>query len=155
MALDGPFDAVVCTMAIMDIPVIEPMLQAVRTLLKPQGRFVFSVMHPAFNSNGARKVEEQEDRHGELRVVRSMKVTSYLDLPLQKGTGIRGEPAPHYYFHRPLHRLLGACFDAGLVMDGIEEPTFSSPGEERRAFDWRNIPQVPPALVVRLRPGAN
>ncbi len=153
-AFGGPFDAVVCTMAIMDIPVIDPMLRAIRTLLNPQGRFVFSVMHPAFNSNGANMVEEQEDRDGELVVIRSMKVTSYLDVPVQKGVGIRGEPVPHYYFHRPLHRLLGACFDAGLVMDAIEEPAFSSPGEERKAFDWKNMPQIPPVLVVRLRPGA-
>lgn len=153
VGLGGPFDAAVCTMALMDIPVIEPLLRGVRRLLGPAGRFVFSVTHPAFNSNGARMVEELEDRDGELVTVRAMRVEKYLDVPIGKGAGIRGEPEAHYYFHRPLHVLLGACFDAGLVMDGIEEPRFPEPGDERRAFDWRNYRQIPPVLVVRMRSG--
>ena len=46
------FDAAVCTMALMDIPTIEPVLTTLPSLLKPSGRFVFSVQHPCFNSNG-------------------------------------------------------------------------------------------------------
>src|SRR5829696_5874880 len=45
------FDSAVCSMAMMDMPTIDPLLRAVRTLLKPAGRFVFSLPHPCFNSN--------------------------------------------------------------------------------------------------------
>lgn len=148
----GRFDAAVCTMAIMDLPAIEPMLRAVHLLLKPHGRLVFSVTHPAFNSTGTRLVEEQEERDGELVANYAVKVGRYLDIPVERGVAIRGEPVSHYYFHRSLSRLFGACFEAGFAVDGLEEPAFAEPAPERRSFDWRNYGQIPPVLVVRLRP---
>jgi SAM-dependent methyltransferase len=151
LALGGPFDAAVCAMAIMDIPAIEPLLRAVFALLRPGGRFVFSVMHPAFFHTRARLVEEQFDDGDGVRVERAIRVTAYLDVPVEKGTGVTGEPEPHYYFHRPLGRLLTACFAAGFVLDGMEEPAFAGPGDPDRAFDWHNYPQFPPVLVCRLR----
>ena len=47
---ETPFDAISCTMAIMDIASIEPLSFAINQLLKPGGRFIYSVMHPSFNS---------------------------------------------------------------------------------------------------------
>jgi len=46
----GRFDAAVCSMALMDLPTIAPLLSALRRLLKPGGQFVFSVPHPCFSS---------------------------------------------------------------------------------------------------------
>ena len=151
LALGGPFDAAVCAMAMMDLPVIEPLLRAVFALLRPGGRFVFTVMHPAFFSTRARQVEEQFDTNGEVSVERAIKVTAYLDVPVEKGAGIPGEPEPHYYFHRPIARLLTACFEAGFVLDGMEEPAFAGGRDPTAAFAWRNYHQFPPVLVCRLR----
>jgi len=152
LALGGPFDAAVCAMAIMDLPVIEPLLRALRQLLRPGGRFVFTIMHPVFFSTRARLIEEQFDDASGSHVERSIKVTAYLDVPVEKGTGVQGEPQPHYYFHRSISGLLSACFDAGFVLDGMEEPRFEGVGDPSKAFDWRNYPQFPPLLVCRLRP---
>src|SRR5205085_5535898 len=44
------FDKAVCTMALMDMPEIQPLFSALPGLLKPGGRFVFSVTHPCFHS---------------------------------------------------------------------------------------------------------
>lgn len=151
LALGGPFDAAVCAMAIMDLPVIEPLLRALHHLLRPGGRFVFTIMHPVFFSTRARLIEEQFDDTSGSRVERSIKVTGYLDVPVEKGTGVQGEPQPHYYFHRSISRLLTGCFDAGFVLDGMEEPRFDGDGDASKAFDWRNYPQFPPLLVCRLR----
>lgn len=151
MALRGPFDAAVCAMAIMDLPIIEPLLRAMYRLLRPGGRFVFTVMHPVFFSTRARLIEEQFDDASGSRIERSIKVTGYLDVPVEKGTGVQGEPQPHYYFHRSISGLLGACFAAGFVLDGMEEPRFEGGGDSSKAFDWRNYPQFPPLLVCRLR----
>ncbi|HLB29507.1 MAG TPA: class I SAM-dependent methyltransferase, partial [Dehalococcoidia bacterium] len=54
----GPqrFDAAVCTMALMDMATIEPLLSALGQLLKPGGPFVFSVMHPCFNNTAGCKM---------------------------------------------------------------------------------------------------
>lgn len=46
---EGEYEAIVSTMALMDMPVITPLFRAVRRLLKTSGRFVFATMHPAFN----------------------------------------------------------------------------------------------------------
>jgi len=96
-------------------------------------------------------IEELDDREGKLVPIYAMKVVSYATPRIQKGAGIRGEPVPHYYFHRPLSVLLGACFAAGLVADGLEEPTFAGAAPERRSFDWRNYGETPAVLVVRTR----
>lgn len=154
---EGCFDAAVCNMALMDLPVIEPLLGALRRLLKPgKGRFVFTVQHPAFNSNGVRLCLEEEDRDGSLVETYAVKITGYLDLPPGVGAGAPGEPAPHPYFHRPLGELFGACFGAGFVIDGLEEPSFPAPEEDeeppRRALSWRNFRGIPPVLAARTRP---
>lgn len=151
---DQEFDAVLCSMALMDIPVLDPLLWAAHALLKPAGRFVFSQSHPVFNHNGARMAEEQEDRQGQLVTSFSMKVVEYLDVPIQKAMGARGEPESHYDFHRPLSRLLNTAFAAGFVLDALAEPAFHEQPPERRSFSWANYHQIPPVLVARLRPAS-
>lgn len=149
------FDAAICAMAIMDMADIDPLMRAMSQIVKVGGRFVFSLMHPCFNTSGVSLVVEEEDRQGELVVTHSLKTTKYLGLAPQKGLGMIGQPAPHYYFHRPLHTLFNACFRAGLVMDGLEEPAFHHPHDgsqsSSRAFDWANYQEIPPVLVARLR----
>ena len=148
----GPaeFDAAVCNMALMDMACISPLLRAVRRTLKAGGRFVFSVPHPCFNTNGTTLLAERDDYEGEGTVTFSVQVRQYRSLTPLKGIGIAGQPELHYYFHRPLHTLLGACFAAGMAMDGLEEPTFPIPGADR-APRWDNCPEIPPVLAVRLR----
>ena len=153
---EGRFDATVCNMALMDISAIDPLMRVLHRLLKPEGRFVFSVQHPAFNSNAVRLVLEEEDRDGTLVESYSVKVTGYMHVPPGQGAGIPGEPAPHPYFHRPLSELFGACFRAGFVVDGVEEPTFPKPQEcsppRPRPLSWENFLEIPSVLVARARP---
>ena len=145
------FDAIVCNMGIMDIATIDPLMNAIALLLKPNvGRFVFTIMHPCFNANSKLTLEE-EDRNGELIETYAVKVSSYLHITPQKGLGIIGQPAPHYYFHRPLHVLLNTCFQAGLVMDRLEEPNFGPSKSSPRPLSWANFREIPPVLAVRMR----
>src|SRR5262249_14518377 len=119
LALGGQqFDAAVCGMALMDMAAIEPLLRGLSVLLRPGGRFVFSVLHPCFNGTGCTLVAELEDRDGELRTAHAVKVIRYLSVPPVRGVGIPGKPAPHYYFHRPLSVLFLACFRAGFALTG-------------------------------------
>ena len=148
------FDAAVCNMALQDMTMIEPLLHALTRLLKPGGRFVFSVPHPAFNiPAGTRLALEEEDRGGELVETRYVKVSNYLRVSAAKGAGMPGEPAHHFYFHRPLSMLLGVCFSAGFVLDALEEPVFGPDDRAGRPLGWANYKDIPPVLVARLRPG--
>jgi 2-polyprenyl-3-methyl-5-hydroxy-6-metoxy-1,4-benzoquinol methylase len=58
----------------------------------------------------------------------------------------------HYHFHRSLSVLFGACFTAGFVLDGLEEPAFGPDDRGGRPLNWANYTDVPPVLVARVRP---
>jgi len=74
-------------------------------------------------------------------------------MPPVKGAGAPGEPAPHYYYHRPLSALLGAAFAAGFVLDGLLEPAFrAEDAAQARPLQWQKLRQIPPVLSGRLRP---
>ncbi|MCZ6676512.1 MAG: class I SAM-dependent methyltransferase [Candidatus Poribacteria bacterium] len=147
----GRFDAAVCNNALMDMTTIEPLASALGQLLKPGGRFVFCVSHPCFNSTGCRKIVEEEDREGELITTYAIKVSAYIEPVASKGVGIIGQPAPHYYFDRPISLLFNTFFRAGFALDGIEEPAFDRLADGRRTFSWSNYPEIPPALIARMR----
>ena len=145
------FDAIVCNMGIMDMSTIDPLMTAISKLLKPDvGRFVFSVMHPCFNNYSTLMLEE-EDHDGQIVETYAVKVSTYLHMKPQKGLGISGQPVPHYYFHRPLHVLLGTAFYAGLIMDGLEEPAFDASSKSKRTLSWANFREIPPVLTVRMK----
>ncbi|HYW42840.1 MAG TPA: class I SAM-dependent methyltransferase [Bryobacteraceae bacterium] len=147
----GEFDAAVCNMALMDIAAITPLLHAVRGALKAGGRFVFSVPHPCFNTSGTTMLAGRDDYEGEGTLTLSIRVRRYRTLGPQKAIGIAGQPLTHYYFHRPLGTLLPACFRAGFVLDGLEEPALERGPETAHALRWGNFSEIPPVLVARLR----
>ena len=149
------FDAAVCTMAMMDMIVIEPLLSALHSLLKSEGRFVFSVMHPCFNSNGVTKIYEEEERHGRIIGKFSVKVERYIQQYIEKALGIAGQPVAQNYFHRPLYILLNSCFQAGFVMDRFEEPVFPESKDSMQFLSWSNFQEIPPVIVVRLKLAKN
>ena len=160
---ESEFDAAVCTMALMDIASIEPIARAVRQLLKSDGRFVFSVMHPCFNSTeGFTQVFEREQRDGEIITRMSVKMTEYIRSHAYKGLAMVGQPVPQNYFHRSLSTLLGVFFSAGFVVDAIEEPVFpedgnlieGNPSWARNRFGWLIYKDIPPVLSVRLKNGS-
>lgn len=147
------FDAAICNMAIMDMAKIEPLMYGIRRVVKPGGRFVFSLGHPCFNQSGTTFSVEETTINGEIITTHAIKITSYLHFSPQKGVGMPGEPAPHYYFDRPLHVLFNACFQAGLVLDGLEEPAFNPPddgSQPSNVLSWANYREIPPVLVARL-----
>ena len=144
------FDAAYCGMALQDMVSIDPLLSALSHLLKTTGRFVFSIMHPCFNTAGVKMMMEEEDKEGEISTVYSVKVSKYLGLAPHKSLGIIGQPTPQYYFDRPLSVLFSACFRAGWVLDGLEEPAFAESHTSRRPLGWSGkFREIPPVLVAR------
>ena len=147
---EGRFDAAVCTMAIMDMPVIEPLILALSRLLKPGCRFVFSVSHPCFNTEATTMLAEDVLREGRRVIEYSIRVSEYISPKTRRGEAMSGQPLLQYYFDRPISLLFKSCFDAGFVLDGLEEPVFSEAGAPGR-LTWSNFSQIPPVLVARMR----
>ena len=146
------FDAAVCTMALMDMSSIEPLIAAIPRLLKPEGRFVFSVTHPVFNSGTARHVAEQYEQDGEIITRAGITVTDYAKPYHYKGLGIIGQPVPQHYFHRPISLLFNTCFKHGFVLDGMEEPVFPEEFQSTSAnpLSFGHMRAIPPVLVARM-----
>ena len=144
------FDHVVCTMALMDMAEIEPLVSASAKLLKVGGRFVFSMLHPCFNSGLTKQGLERHDIGGELVEEYFVKVSHYSKQMTTKGLAMLGQPAPQYYFHRPLAALFEPFFAAGFVLDGLAEPSFGTDADRQKTFDMV-FQEIPPALVARFR----
>ena len=110
----GGFDAVVCTMALMDLPDIGPLFRGARRLLST-GPLVVVTAHPSFNHPDATFWSEAgEDTSGQAWSRRGLKLSAYASPYQQPVFGMPGQQTPQWYFHRPLHQLLTPAFGAGL-----------------------------------------
>jgi len=155
---EGRFDAALCNMALFDMADIEPLFRALPRLLKPGGRFVFSVLHPCFNSPHMAHVAEREDREGDLVTTYCVKVFKYMSSTVARGLAMRNQPVPQPLFHRPLQELLGTGFQVGFVLDGLEERAFppDHPLGSADRLSWgAHFHEIPPVLVARMRLAAS
>jgi 2-polyprenyl-3-methyl-5-hydroxy-6-metoxy-1,4-benzoquinol methylase len=150
---EASFAAVVCTMGLMDIPVIAPLFRAARRLLRTGGRLVIATAHPAFSSNSPTVYAERDEIDGKFVVESGLKVHRYLDIAPYKSMGAPGENNAHYYYHRSLSELFGAAFAAGLVLDALEEPATLSPsaGSPYNPLSRFAITQLPLVLAARFK----
>jgi 2-polyprenyl-3-methyl-5-hydroxy-6-metoxy-1,4-benzoquinol methylase len=146
LSIKAPFDKAISNMAIMDIADITPLFNSVSKLLKPGGIFVFSTIHPCFQSPGIRRITESEDIGSSTRIRHGIQVFEYIDSCYFEGIGVANQPVPQLYYHRPLSELFDLCFDAGFVMNGVSEPVFNT-DHDRTKFDWNKIP---PIIIIRL-----
>jgi ubiquinone/menaquinone biosynthesis C-methylase UbiE len=143
------FDSAVSTMALMDIENIEPLLSFLPGILKNNGKFVFSILHPCFNSGEASQVNEHTDLGGEVHNSYYVKISNYLISRPVKGFAMRGQPKIQYYFHRPLSEILNLCFENGFYMYGMIEPSFK---DTESQSTWGNVfKNNPPAIVCGFK----
>jgi ubiquinone/menaquinone biosynthesis C-methylase UbiE len=144
------FDSIVCTMALMDMEDIGPLINHFPRLLKKDGVFIFSTVHPCFNSGDNTLTHERCDLGGEVKDKYFVKISNYLIETKELGIGMLGQPKPQYYFHRPISTILRHLFENGFVLDAFEEPSFTSIENSNSIFD--NIfKHTPPVLICRMR----
>ena len=150
----GRFDGAICNMALFDMAEIKPLLHALASLLRPGGRFVFSVLHPCFNSARMAHTAEVSYENGDVSTTYAVKVSGYLTPTIEYAQAIFGQPSKQLLFHRPLQDLLGVCFATGFVLDGLEERSFPPDHPAgKNPLGWgRNFSEIPPVLVARVRP---
>ena len=139
-ALGYGFDRAVSNMAVMDIADIAPLFRAIYEMLEPGGVFVFSAVHPCFQTPGN---EFTQDGKG-------LVTFSYIEPQRHSPQALANNEKRVFHWHRPLHLLLGQCFGAGFVLDALEEPVFAREKHEDGRFNWIDIPA---AIVIRVRKG--
>ena len=147
---EGAFHAAACVLAIQNIQPIQPVFEGVHKLLRPGGRFVLAMMHPAFRS-------PKETRWGwdEADGVQFRRVDRYL-LPRKSPIVTHPGKTPDVYtwtFHRPIGAYVKALRNAGLLVDALEEwgsHRQSQPGP-RAGAETTARKEIPMFLALRAR----
>jgi ubiquinone/menaquinone biosynthesis C-methylase UbiE len=98
---DGSFDGVLSHMALMDIPDLAATIRSVARVLRRDGWFVFSILHPCYRGH----VEIVED---------------YL-LDHRYAKRIARDWLPAHAYHRPLSAYVNTLADAGFRVERIVE----------------------------------
>ena len=149
---EGQHDAALCNMALFDMADIAPLAAGLARLLRPGGRFIFSVMHPCFNGLHATFVAEGHDDGRKFATRYGLRLSRYLTPFAAEGIAIRGQPEPQLYFHRPLGELLRPFLSTGFVIDALEEAAFPPGHQPEKQTSWGgNYSEFPPVLVARLK----
>ena len=145
------FDSALSNMALFDMPEIEPIFRVLPRLLKPNGAFVFSLMHPAFNNPSATLLAEEWD-DGQIQTRYAVKVPRYINPFQSQGLALRNQPKPQLYFHRPIRDYMNIAFNNGFVLDGFEERAFPPEHPQTATLGWGGkFSEIPPALIARMR----
>lgn len=107
--LDSQFDIAIAQMVLMDFDPIAPAIEDVASILRPDGRFIVTLTHPAFFG-----YPTDIDDEG----VRVRKVSRYLETYRTNIETFGG----HVHYHRPLSYYLNVLADSGFVVTRFVEP---------------------------------
>lgn len=107
---DASFDMVFCNQVLMDIENVEPLFYEVNRILKKDGIFYFSIVHPAFYDG-----DWQTDENG-FKYAKTMKryLSEYSDINF-----FWGETA---HFHRSISYYFNLAVNSGFSLAEMREP---------------------------------
>ncbi len=132
------FDRVVSYMVLMDIPELDALLRAVRSVLQEEtGKFIFTMTHPCF-FNYKSHYDAENDQH-------YCKVTGYLKPETWWIETFGG----HCHYHRSLTEYFEALCTSGLAVTRFYEPPQALPGTADEN-DFRY--EIPKFLLVEAVP---
>jgi len=138
----GHFDRVVAHMSLMDIEDAEGAVHEVGRVLRPEGRFVFSISHPCFDIDlrSMWVVEQQFYEETVFRKVAGYRQEQTVRVPWKISNT---ETAYTLSYHRPLPTYFRYLREAGLAVLRVEEPV-------PQAEALRKSPQGPYMLEIPL-----
>lgn len=146
----GSCHAAVCVLALANLAPLAPVFTGVAEALRPDGRFVAVLMHPAFRIPRASSWGWDEKREAQYRRVDRYLSASRVDIQIHPGSDPSATVAS---YHRPLEAYVNGLAAAGLLVERLEEwPSHktSPAGPRKRALDEsRNEIPMFLALVAR------
>jgi SAM-dependent methyltransferase len=144
------FDAVVFLLSIQDMDPLEPVLRSAAWALKPGGRVVIMMTHPAFRM--PRQSGWGWDEGRKLVYRRIDRYLTPLPIPMKTLPG-RESTGTTRSFHRPLSMYVNGLADQGLLLDRMDEipaHKLTTAGENAKAVDLARR-EIPLFLGLRAR----
>jgi ubiquinone/menaquinone biosynthesis C-methylase UbiE len=126
------FDVVICNMALMFIKHYEEALAEVARVLKPQGIFVFSLLHPCFLTPGSDWIMEDAGSAGKQKRI-GWKTDNYHLRLAARDVMFVCDTQETYYFCRTLEDYFRALRKQGLLVTDLREPLPPKRMMERKA----------------------
>jgi len=147
MCDDGSFDAVVSNLVLMDLQDLDTAVKELHRVLKPEGRLVFSIMHPCFSSppvhGWVREPVDSQRKEDWLY----WKVDRYFDRTIEEWRYF--DFPPTYSFHRPLSDYVKVLLRNGFTITDFEEPVPAEKDMEEHYREFGNeYNRVPWFLVI-------
>jgi SAM-dependent methyltransferase len=144
----GPFDAVVCQMALQDVADHRALFAGVRRALKPGGPFVFSLLHPCFMApchvTDAPPTILDDDGQPVALSVRRYATEGYWR---SGGDGVRGRMGCH---HHMISTYVNDLMAAGFALGAMEE-LLPNQGPEGWAPLEGLFAEIPTVLLIAAR----
>ena len=141
-----PFDGVVCSMALMDISDLTGAARSIASLLRPEGWFAFTILHPCFHTSESGEIETPT---GAARTISRYFVEGHW-----RSDTRTGPPGKVGAYHRTLSTYVNTLSDAGLQLERLSEPGMEVPRPQSPAFASSGRPvwaEVPAILVALCR----
>jgi len=123
------FDRIVANMVLMDMPDLTNLIPAVRQMLAPRGKFIFTMQHPCFFN-----IKSERDAEGQL----FKKLTRYLQPEVWRMESFGG----HNHYHRSLTFYFDHLRQNGMAVTRLYEPPHVSHAQRPEADQsfFENIP---------------
>ncbi|MBM7783478.1 class I SAM-dependent methyltransferase [Tenggerimyces flavus] len=123
---DSTFDGVVCHMALMDIPELNPTVTSIVRVLRPGGWFVASIVHPCYKTPADGEFVDHVDGS-----VRRTTGRYFAEGPYSSPT--RWDILPRTAYHRTLSTYINTFTAADLFVVRMIEPVGDRPV-------WKEVP---------------
>ncbi len=113
------FDYIVFLLSIQDMDPLDKIISQAAKKLKPKGKIIIFMMHPAFRI--PRQSGWGEDKKRKLVYRRVDRYMSEDTIPLNTNVHKGGRSITSYYYHRPLYRYFEEFSKNGLRVDKLHE----------------------------------
>jgi len=147
MCEDGTFDVVVSNLVLQDLQGVDKAVKELRRVLKPEGKLVFSIMHPCFSSppvhGWVRKPIDSQRKEDWLY----WRVDRYFDRSIEEWRYF--DFLPTYSFHRPLSDYVEVLIKNGFTITDFEEPVPTAKAIEEHYREFGNdSDRIPWFLII-------